>query len=114
MRNFTHSNRRPRNPTRVWRYSTGLPAGVAAAGFAASLGLILLTLRLMGTNILVVSILHAAIATLLVPVIVEQVPLWLPEPAPWSYPLTALAVAAVLSLLLVRTFTPDRRKAHHA
>ena len=87
-----------------------LPGGVPAAMIAAGAGMYYLTLRLIGTNILVVALLHGLTTVAFTRVF----PPGLTPDGMWSYAIYFLTAAAALSLLVYGVFAQDRRAIQYA
>ena len=87
-----------------------LPQGVPAALIWSGMGLFLLSLRLIGTNLLVVALIHAATTVLFTQV------LWLDMAgsAAWQQAATILAGSALLSIAVYQLFTRKRSAIHYA
>ncbi|MHA6261770.1 CPBP family glutamic-type intramembrane protease [Arenibacterium sp. CAU 1754] len=87
-----------------------IPAGVPAALIAAGSGLYFLTLRLIGTNILAVALLHGATVI----VMTQIIPLGLTGAELWRYSVYFAVAAVVLSMAVLSLFIFNQRDLQHA
>lgn len=87
-----------------------LPGGAHVALMAAGLGLWMLALRLMGTNILVVAAIHGALWVMLNRVLTPAVT----GAEIWTYAICFTVAAAGLGLIAVNLFTTRAREMRHA
>lgn len=81
-----------------------VPQGVPAAMIAAGMGLYLVALRLIGTNVLVLALIHGATSVMFTNVLA----LGLTGRDQWMYGAFFLAGAALLSLIVHQTFSQKR------
>lgn len=87
-----------------------IPSGVPGALIAAGAGMFYLTLRLIGSNILVVAVLQGATVVLFG----EVLALDLSQSQLWSYAIYFISASAALSLLIFMLFSTPPREAHYA
>jgi hypothetical protein len=81
-----------------------VPQGVPTAMIAAGMGLYLVALRLIGTNVLALAVIHGATVVMFTNVL----PLGLTGRDEWMYAAFFLAGAALLSLIVHQTFSQKR------
>lgn len=87
-----------------------VPDGYPLALIAAGSGLYFLTLRLIGTNIFAVAVLHGATVV----VLTQIIPLGLSGAELWRYAIYFTVASAALSLTVFSLFNANQRKLQHA
>ncbi len=87
-----------------------LPGGAHVAVMACGLGLWMLALRLIGTNILVVALIHGALSVALTKVMAPAVS----GAEIWTYAIWFTVAAAGLGLIIVNLFASRTKEMHHA
>lgn len=87
-----------------------VPDGVAVALVAAGAGVFYLTLRLIGTNILLVAVAHGATVV----VFSDILSLGLTSGEQWSFAGSFLAASLALSAVVFTLFAKTERRLHHA
>ena len=87
-----------------------LPEGLAPAVLSAGSGLYLMVLRLIGTNILAVSVISAAFGIVMTRFVLAH----LAGPEIWTYAIYFTAAMVILSITVLSLFGPNRREPNHA